>query len=51
MRQIWIEKFGAPDVLKTKDAPDPTPSAGEMRVEGREYVVGAGDVMHFRFNV
>ncbi|MFO7633976.1 MAG: redox-regulated ATPase YchF [Caldilinea sp.] len=26
-------------------------SAGEMRVEGREYVVQDGDVMHFRFNV
>ncbi len=25
--------------------------AGKMRVEGREYVVGDGDVMHFRFNV
>ena len=26
-------------------------SAGEMRVEGKEYVVQDGDVMHFRFNV
>ena len=26
-------------------------AAGEMRVEGREYVVQDGDVMHFRFNV
>ena len=25
--------------------------AGKMRVEGREYVVADGDVMHFRFNV
>jgi len=25
--------------------------AGKMRVEGKEYVVGDGDVMHFRFNV
>ena len=25
--------------------------AGKMRVEGREYVVRDGDVMHFRFNV
>ena len=25
--------------------------AGEMRVEGKEYVVQDGDVMHFRFNV
>jgi len=25
--------------------------AGKMRLEGREYVVEDGDVMHFRFNV
>jgi ribosome-binding ATPase YchF (GTP1/OBG family) len=25
--------------------------AGKMRVEGKEYVVKDGDVMHFRFNV
>ena len=26
-------------------------SAGVMRVEGKEYIVQDGDVMHFRFNV
>ena len=26
-------------------------AAGKMRVEGKEYVVADGDVMHFRFNV
>ena len=25
--------------------------AGRMRLEGKEYVVREGDVMHFRFNV
>jgi len=25
--------------------------AGRLRVEGKEYVVHDGDVMHFRFNV
>lgn len=25
--------------------------AGKMKVEGKEYIVGDGDVMHFRFNV
>ena len=24
---------------------------GKMRLEGREYIVKDGDVMHFRFNV
>ncbi len=34
--------------LKTEAA---VKSAGKMRVEGKEYVVRDGDVMHFRFNV
>jgi ribosome-binding ATPase YchF (GTP1/OBG family) len=25
--------------------------AGKMRLEGKEYLVADGDVMHFRFNV
>jgi ribosome-binding ATPase YchF (GTP1/OBG family) len=25
--------------------------AGKMRLEGKEYIVKDGDVMHFRFNV
>ena len=25
--------------------------AGKLRLEGKEYVVHEGDVMHFRFNV
>jgi ribosome-binding ATPase YchF (GTP1/OBG family) len=25
--------------------------AGKMRLEGRDYIVRDGDVMHFRFNV
>ena len=25
--------------------------AGKMRLEGKEYLVREGDVMHFRFNV
>ena len=26
-------------------------AAGKLRVEGKDYVVQDGDVMHFRFNV
>jgi ribosome-binding ATPase YchF (GTP1/OBG family) len=26
-------------------------SAGKLRIEGKEYIVQDGDVMHFRFNV
>jgi ribosome-binding ATPase YchF (GTP1/OBG family) len=26
-------------------------TAGKLRIEGREYVMADGDVVHFRFNV
>ena len=29
----------------------PSKEAGKMRLEGKEYIVKDGDVMHFRFNV
>ncbi|MBT4833774.1 MAG: DUF933 domain-containing protein, partial [Cryomorphaceae bacterium] len=25
--------------------------AGKMRLEGKEYIVSDGDIMHFRFNI
>ncbi len=37
-------EYIAQTVAKVKEA-------GKMRVEGKEYVVQDGDVMHFRFNV
>ena len=27
------------------------PSAGKLRIEGKDYVMADGDVVHFRFNV
>ncbi len=35
-------KYGSEQAVK---------EAGKMGVEGKEYVVHDGDVMHFRFNV
>jgi ribosome-binding ATPase YchF (GTP1/OBG family) len=35
-------KYGSESAVK---------EAGKMGVEGKEYVVQDGDVMHFRFNV
>ena len=32
MRQVWITRHGPPDVLQVKEAPDPTPKPGEVRV-------------------
>ncbi|WP_424363825.1 DUF933 domain-containing protein [Methylocystis parvus] len=35
---------------KASFAPKPSRDAGRLRLEGKEYVVADGDVMHFRFN-
>ena len=40
--------FSDYDVLGSENA---VKEAGKMRVEGKEYIVQDGDVMHFRFNV
>lgn len=32
MKQIWISRAGAPEVLELREAPDPTPAAGEVRI-------------------
>ncbi len=47
---IRAEVYTIPDLMhyKTEAA---LKSAGKLRVEGKEYVVQDGDVMHFRFNV
>jgi GTP-binding protein YchF len=47
---IKAEVYSIPDLLehKTEGA---LRSAGKLRIEGKEYVVQDGDVMHFRFNV
>jgi GTP-binding protein YchF len=37
-----LEKYGSEAAMK---------AAGKLRLEGKEYVVKDGDVMHFRFNV
>lgn len=32
MRQVWISRRGTPDVLEVREAPDPTPQSGEIRI-------------------
>src|SRR5690349_8906851 len=32
MQQIWISRAGAPDVLELREAADPQPKAGEVRI-------------------
>lgn len=38
VRQIWIPRYGGPEVMQVETAPDPEPKAGEVRVR----VAGAG---------
>ncbi len=45
MRQIWISKAGPPEVLIVKEAPDPQPAAGEMRIRVEASVVSFADVL------
>jgi hypothetical protein len=47
---IRAEVYTIPDLLEHKTEAG-LKSAGKMRLEGKEYVVQDGDVMHFRFNV
>src|SRR5258706_5407619 len=45
MRQIWITKAGAPEVLKVKEAPDPEPRAGELRIRVQASGVNFADII------
>jgi GTP-binding protein YchF len=47
---IRAEVIGYEDYIKNKGEQG-AKEAGRMRLEGKEYVVQDGDVMHFRFNV
>ena len=45
MRQIWISKAGPPETLVLKEAPDPSPRAGEARIRVEASGVNFADVM------
>jgi NADPH:quinone reductase-like Zn-dependent oxidoreductase len=45
MRQIWISKAGPPEVLLVKEAADPKPAAGEVRIRVEASGVNFADVM------
>lgn len=47
---IRAEVIGYADYIQFGSEPA-VKEAGKMRVEGKEYIVADGDVMHFRFNV
>jgi synaptic vesicle membrane protein VAT-1 len=45
MRQIWITRAGAPEVLQVKEAPDPEPKAGEVRIRVAASGINFADIM------
>ena len=45
MRQVWIPKTGEPEVLEVREAPDPEPQAGEVRVRVRASGINFADVL------
>lgn len=45
MRQVWISKAGPPEVLEVREAPDPQPGSGEVRVRVEAAGVNFADIM------
>jgi NADPH:quinone reductase-like Zn-dependent oxidoreductase len=45
MRQVVITRYGPPDVLQVREAPDPTPGPGEVRIAVRAAGVNFADLL------
>ena len=45
MRQIWITKAGAPEVLQVKEAADPVAESGQVRIRVRAAGINFADLM------
>jgi NADPH:quinone reductase-like Zn-dependent oxidoreductase len=45
MRQIWITKYGPPEVLTIGQAPDPEPKPGELRIRVEASGVNFADIV------
>ncbi len=45
MRQVWITKTGGPDVLEVREAPDPVPAYGEVRIRVQRAGINFADIM------
>jgi NADPH:quinone reductase-like Zn-dependent oxidoreductase len=45
MRQVVIPRFGAPDVLEVREAPDPSPGDGEIRIRVRAIGINFADIL------
>jgi NADPH:quinone reductase-like Zn-dependent oxidoreductase len=45
MRQVWIPKIGGPEVLEVREAPDPEPREGQVRIRVRAAGINFADVL------
>ncbi|HWZ39980.1 MAG TPA: zinc-binding alcohol dehydrogenase family protein, partial [Bradyrhizobium sp.] len=45
MRQVWITRAGPPEVLQVREAADPAPNAGEVRIRVEASGVNFADIM------
>jgi NADPH:quinone reductase-like Zn-dependent oxidoreductase len=45
MRQIWLPRYGAPEVLCLRNADDPAPGTGEVRIRVRAAGVNFADLL------
>jgi NADPH:quinone reductase-like Zn-dependent oxidoreductase len=45
MRQIWITRTGPPEVLQVREAADPSPGRGEVRVRVKASGINFADIM------
>ncbi len=45
MKQVWISKAGAPEVLQVREAPDPVPSGAQLRIRVEATGVNFADIM------
>jgi NADPH:quinone reductase-like Zn-dependent oxidoreductase len=45
MRQIWITAVGGPERLQVREAPDPHPAAGQVRIRVRAVGINFADIL------
>ena len=45
MKAVWIPKFGKPDVFEVREATDPTPGPGEVRIRVRASGINFAEIM------
>ncbi len=45
MKAVWIPRYGRPDVLEVREAPDPTPAEGEVRIRVRRSGINFAEIM------